>query len=136
MVFTHQINSLDRSATTATKQFKELKVVRTGLEPVPRADSLYQLHKVITPCFTCHVTLRGHSTLPKVSYDHLTPMSSHQYVFSIDLSATCTDACPKQRLGRVDRGRTCTHLLPKQGTYLLVNYSIQKNPKLCSSGFL
>ena len=32
----------------------------------------YQLHKVITPCFTCHVTLCGHSMLPKVSYDHLT----------------------------------------------------------------
>jgi hypothetical protein len=84
-----------------------LIVVRTGLEPVPRGDSLNQSHKVITPCFTCHVTLRGHSMLPKVSYDHLTPMSSHQYVFSIDLSATCTDACPKQRLGSQDRIRTC-----------------------------
>ena len=89
------------------------RVVRTGLEPVPRGDSLYQLHKVITPCFTCHVTLRGHSMLPKVSYDHLTPMSSHQYVFSIDLSATCTDACPKQRLGSQDRIRTCKQLLDR-----------------------
>ena len=26
MVFTHQINSLDRSATTATKQFKKLNM--------------------------------------------------------------------------------------------------------------